>query len=291
MEIEGESSLGRDSLQAGKRERRKKIENIYYTVPRAKRGENERSSIQRSCSPTSLTFSPLRFLSFLPFPKFFRVKSFFSLFHRFRHAIEVTRVSSLGKKLTVAPFTQNCRHSNGEAIHRCAGGRCFPSYDSTRYQPPTYSVYIYIYTLVHSCSSRTRVYTHSCIYHLVWQSILGRAEVAANWSKTGLPSVRVSSSPGEIFGAYWSRSIFLPPLATLCHTRSRPTCFPSSLFQLTRKTTVCDPLVICATSASYFDVGARGFADARHRKSSPLTMQDRGSKSQRHSEMRRREVG
>lgn len=188
MEIEGESSLGRDSLQAGKRERRKKIENIYYTVPRAKRGENERSSIQRSCSPTSLTFSPLRFLSFLPFPKFFRVKSFFSLFHRFRHAVEVTRVSSLGKKLTVAPFTQNCRHSNGEAIHRCAGGRCFPSYDSTRYQPPTY---IYIHTRTFLLVTYTRV--HPLVYLSPRLTIhprqsRGRRQLVENWV-TKRPSI------------------------------------------------------------------------------------------------------
>lgn len=158
----------------------------------------------------------------------------------------MTRVSSLGKKLTVAPFTQNCRHSNGEAIHRCAGGRCFPSYDSTRYQPPRY---IYIYTHVHSYSSCTRVYTHSCIYHLVWQSILtstsrGRRQLVENWVTTR-PSIFESH---RIFGAYWSRSIFLPPFASP-RSVTRPTCFPSSLFQLTRKRP-CVTLLLYARRAA-----------------------------------------
>lgn len=147
VEIERESSLGRDFARGSKGGERKNREYLLYRFTGKER--RKRALVYpKKLVPTSLTFSPLRFLSFLslssfalnPFPPFFTV----------RHAIEVTRVSSLGKKLTVAPFTQNCRHSNGEAIHRCAGGRCFPSYDSTRYQPLYSNTYIYmLYTRTH----------------------------------------------------------------------------------------------------------------------------------------------
>lgn len=181
----------------------------------------------------------------------------------------MTRVSSLGKKLTVAPFTQNCRHSNGEAIHRCAGGRCFPSYDSTRYQPPRYiCIYIYIHTYILTRRVHPLVYLSPRL--------------------TIHPHEHEQRSPptGRKLGYHASEYLRVPPnfrrilipfhlssslrLATLCHTSYM---FSFLSFPADTETTVCDPLVICATSGSYFDVGARGFADARHRKSSPLTMQ------------------
>lgn len=157
MEIERESSLGRDFARGSKGGERKNREYLLYRFTGKER--RKRALVYpKKLVPTSLTFSPLRFLSFLslssfalnPFPPFFTV----------RHAIEVTRVSSLGKKLTVAPFTQNCRHSNGEAIHRCAGGRCFPSYDSTRYQPLYSNTYIYI------CYIHAHTYEHTFLLHV-----------------------------------------------------------------------------------------------------------------------------
>lgn len=180
MEIERESSLGRDFARGSKGGERKNREYLLYRFTGKER--RKRALVYpKKLVPTSLTFSPLRFLSFLslssfalnPFPPFFTV----------RHAIEVTRVSSLGKKLTVAPFTQNCRHSNGEAIHRCAGGRCFPSYDSTRYQPLYSNTYIYmLYTRTHvrTYILTPRVFITSLTIHPHEQS----RQLVENWVTT-----------------------------------------------------------------------------------------------------------
>lgn len=258
MEIERESSLGRDFARGSKGGERKNREYLLYRFTGKER--RKRALVYpKKLVPTSLTFSPLRFLSFLSLSSF--ALNPFPLFFTVRHAIEVTRVSSLGKKLTVAPFTQNCRHSNGEAIHRCAGGRCFPSYDSTRYQPLYSNTYIYIYVIY--THTRTNIHSYStCIYHLV-DNPSSRAEVAANWSKTGLPRVRISSSPTE-----FSRLLIPLHLSSSASSHTLSHMFTSYMFSFLSfpadtETTVCDPLVICATSGSYFDVGARGFADAR----------------------------
>lgn len=107
VEIERDGSLGREcsleeSCTVGReREReRENGKNREYLLYRFTSKEKERSSIQKKFLPNIPDIFTLA-ISIFPLPKFFRVKSFSSLFH---HAIEVTRVSSLGKKLTVAPF-------------------------------------------------------------------------------------------------------------------------------------------------------------------------------------------
>lgn len=156
---------------------------------------------------------------------------------------------------------------------------------------PLHIVYIYIYT--HSYILARHV--HACTPTRVFITSFDNPSSAEQRSpptgrKLGYQASEYLRVPAK-FSAHIDPvpSFFRPSPHSVTHARVLHVFLP--LFSSWHGTTVCDPLVICATSASYFDVGARGFADARHRKSSPLTMQDRGSKSQRHSEMRRREVG
>lgn len=91
--------FARRELHGGKEREREKGKNREYLLYRfTSKEKEERSSIQKKFLPNiadifTLAISiSLSSFALNPFPPFFTV----------RHAIEVTRVSSLGKKLTVA---------------------------------------------------------------------------------------------------------------------------------------------------------------------------------------------